>query len=96
MTVYAIFTRESEIRDQAEMDAYQAGNRAGPPDPNVTPLVVYGKQEVMEGEGPEGVVLLQFPTMEAAKAWYFSDKYQAALVHRKMAADYRVVFVEGF
>jgi uncharacterized protein (DUF1330 family) len=96
MTVYALFIREGEIRDQEEMNAYQAANRANAPDPNVTPLVVYGKQEVMEGEGPDGMVLLKFPTMEAAKAWYFSDGYQAAAEHRKLAADYRVIFVEGF
>jgi uncharacterized protein (DUF1330 family) len=41
-------------------------------------------------------VLLKFSTMEAAKAWYFSDGYQAAAEHRKLAADYRVIFVEGF
>ena len=43
----------------------------------------------------DGVVLLQFPTMEAAKAWYYSPAYQEALVHRLRASDSRVVLVEG-
>jgi uncharacterized protein (DUF1330 family) len=40
-------------------------------------------------------VLLQFPTAEAAKAWYSSPAYQTALEHRKKGADYRVMIIQG-
>ena len=51
--------------------------------------------ETLEGEAPDGVVMLEFPTVEDAKAWYFSPGYQAAAQHRKKGAHYRVILVEG-
>jgi uncharacterized protein (DUF1330 family) len=59
------------------------------------PLVVYGKMEVLEGQAPDGIVMLQFPSVVAARAWYQSPDYQAAIPHRQKAADYRAVIVEG-
>ena len=43
----------------------------------------------------EGVVILEFADMAAAKAWYHSDAYQAAVQHRFKGAEYRVLFVDG-
>ncbi len=43
----------------------------------------------------EGVVILQFPTFEEAKAWYDSPAYREAREHRFAGADYRAVIVEG-
>ena len=57
MTAYLIQTRLETI-DQSELDTYGALARptlAGRP---VTPLVVYGAQETLEGEASEGVVIL--------------------------------------
>ena len=51
--------------------------------------------KTLEGEAPDGVVMLEFPTVEDAKAWYFSPGYQAAAQHRKKGANYRVILVEG-
>jgi uncharacterized protein (DUF1330 family) len=95
MSAYVFFIRESAIRDQAEMDLYRSSNRDKAPTPNLTPLVVYGSMETLEGEPPDGVVLLKFPTVEDAKAWYHSPQYQAAAAHRMKAADYRAFIVEG-
>ena len=95
MPAYVIFTRESAIRDQSEMEIYSRMNREGPPDPKLIPLVVYGALESLEGNAPDGVVMLQFPTVEDARAWYYSPAYQAAIAHRKQAADYRAFIVEG-
>jgi uncharacterized protein (DUF1330 family) len=95
MTTYMIFIREGQVFDAAEMDLYQKSTRAGAPDPKLKPLIVYGKMETFEGEAPDGVVLLEFPDTEAAKAWYFSDRYQAAAAHRMRGANYRVLMVEG-
>jgi uncharacterized protein (DUF1330 family) len=51
--------------------------------------------ETLEGESPDGVVVLQFPTVEDAKAWYHSPAYQAAVPHRQKGADYRAFIVQG-
>ena len=60
-------------------------NRESPRDPKLTPLIAYGATEALEGDAPDGVVLVQFPTVEDAKAWYNSPNYQAAIPHRKKA-----------
>ena len=59
------------------------------------PRVVYGRSEAPEGANPDGVVVMEFPTYEAAKGWYESPEYQKAVALRKDAADWRVVIVEG-
>jgi uncharacterized protein (DUF1330 family) len=95
MAAYILFIRESPVRDAEQMAKYGQMNRADPPDPRLTPLVVYGAMDVLEGVAADGVVLLQFPTMEDARDWYHSPKYQAASIHRKLGADYRAMIVQG-
>lgn len=95
MPAYIIFLREGAVRDAEAFAAYRNSNREGPRDPNLTPLVVYGALEALEGDAPDGVVVLQFPSVADAKAWYGSPVYQAAIPHRQRAADYRAFIVEG-
>ena len=95
MSVYVLFIRESAIRDKSAIDTYQRMNRDNPRDPKLTPLVVYGAIESLEGAEPDGMVMLQFPTLEDAKAWYSSPAYQAAIPYRKKGADYRAFIVQG-
>ena len=95
MAVYMLFIREEKVRDQAELAIYSRMNREAPRDPKITPLVVYGATEAIEGKAPDGMVMVQFPTAEDAKAWYNSPAYQAALPHRKKGADYRAFIVQG-
>ena len=95
MPAYVIFMREDKIRDQAEMDIYSRMNRESPRDPNLKALAVYGATEALEGKAPDGMVLLQFPTVEDAKAWYNNPNYQAAIPHRLKGADYRAFIVQG-
>jgi uncharacterized protein (DUF1330 family) len=95
MPAYVLFVRESEIRDQSQMDIYQRLAREVPLDPKLKPLVVYGAMEALEGEPPNGVVILEFPTVEDAKAWYHSPAYQAVLQHRRNGAEYRGFVVQG-
>lgn len=94
MTAYVIVLREGPIEDRAEYDRYLAKM----PDPSafkMTPLALYGVVEALEKAPADGVVLLQFPTVEDAKEWYYSDGYQTAAPHRMKSADYRVMIVEG-
>jgi uncharacterized protein (DUF1330 family) len=41
------------------------------------------------------IVILRFDSLEAARSWYNSDGYQAALPLRQAAANSRVFIVEG-
>jgi uncharacterized protein (DUF1330 family) len=50
---------------------------------------------MLEGPAIEGAVILEFPTVEAAKIYYNSPAYQDAVKHRFLGADYRVFIVEG-
>lgn len=96
MPAYLIVYRESPVRVPAEADEYHRQTRqiAGG-DFKLTPLVVNGAVHPLEGAPPEGVIMLQFPTVDDAKAWYDSPAYQAALPHRLKSADYRSIIVEG-
>ncbi|WP_421357921.1 DUF1330 domain-containing protein [Agrobacterium rosae] len=94
MTAYAIFIRERS-RDAAELQTYAE---------LVTPLLgqsgaeilaAYGSLDALEGAAPEGVVMASFQTMEAARAFYDSPEYQAAVKHRFLGADYRSFIIEG-
>jgi uncharacterized protein (DUF1330 family) len=95
LAVYMLFIREKPAHDPAELATYSRMNREAPRDPNLTALVAYGAVEAVEGTAPDGMVLLQFPTTEAARAWYNSPAYQAALPHRMRGADYRAFIVQG-
>ncbi|MEH6410074.1 MAG: DUF1330 domain-containing protein [Hyphomonas sp.] len=94
MPAYVILIRE-RMRDEDAMARYAAAAGAARGDHKITPLAFYGAHEVREGADADGVVILSFPDMAAAKAWYDSPEYAAAREHRYQAADYRVIFVEG-
>jgi uncharacterized protein (DUF1330 family) len=94
MPAYAIFIRE-KLRDPELIEAYNA--KAGPSlgGHPAKVLAAYGAIETLEGAASPGVVLLEFPTMAAAKAWYDGPAYREARKLRFQAADYRVFFFEG-
>ena len=95
MTAYVVLFREGPVHDPDEMAEYRRiGQEIGSP-PTLKPLVVYGAQTPIEGAPPDGVVVLEFPSVDDAKAWYYGA-YQEAAQHRLRAADYRGVIVEGF
>ena len=47
------------------------------------------------GWDPKRVVIIEFPTLEAAKTFYHSDDYQAALKVRLENSTGRVIIVDG-
>jgi uncharacterized protein (DUF1330 family) len=94
MAAYIVFTRE-KLRDKAEFDTYSGMAGATMAGHTVKPHVVYGKCETLEGAPIEGAVIVEFPTVEEAKAWYDSPAYKAAREHRFKGADYRVFITEG-
>ncbi len=96
MPAYLLFIREGEIFDPEMMAKYKAHNRSGNSHIPVKPLVAYGAMETLEGEAADGVVILEFPTMDDARAWYNAPDYQEASQFRKAAANYRAILIEGF
>ena len=94
MAAYIVFTRE-RLRDEASLQTYSGlagGTLAGH---TAKPLAYYGRNETLEGAPIEGAVIVEFPTLEDAKAWYDSDGYKQAREHRFKGADYRVFITEG-
>lgn len=94
MSAYVILVR-SELTDPEEFARYSAMAKSARNGHPSTPLAYYGTQEVLEGAKSDGVVIIEFPDIEAAKAWYNDPVYQAAVVHRKKAADCQVIVVQG-
>ena len=96
VAAYVVMLREGPVRDAAEMAEYQRMNREKKSNPvAVEPIVIYGAVQGLEGQAPDGVIILKFATVEEAQAWYNTPEYQAAIPHRKRAADYRGFIVQG-
>lgn len=84
------------VRDPDGMRAY--GQMAAPTlaESGATALVVDPKPEVLEGEWPATqTVVLEFASVDAARAWYMSGAYQAAAKLRHAAADSNAVILSG-
>jgi uncharacterized protein (DUF1330 family) len=59
-------------------------------------LVRGGATEKVEGQwDPKRLVILEFDSMERAKAWYHSQEYEGPMQIRHQSASTNVVFVEG-
>ena len=94
MAAYIVFIRES-THNAAELETYSqevGATLAGHP---ITVLAAYGHHEVLEGPDVEGVVIMEFPSFDEAKAWYDSPAYHQVRKHRFRGTDYRAVIVEG-
>ena len=60
-------------------------------------LVRGGRTEILEGEWqPSRLVILEFPTVEQAKAWWDSEEYSAAKALRRACAGTEMLLIEGF
>ena len=55
-----------------------------------------GQVDVLEGDwAPERLVILEFPSLEQAQAWYDSPGYQEAKAIRQRTARGRLIVVDG-
>lgn len=95
MSAYLIVMREGPTRDAHAFAEYQNRTRQMSGDHKLTPRVVYGQIENLEGSAPDDVVMLEFPSLEEAQAWYNDSQYQEALPHRLKSASYRAFIVGG-
>jgi len=85
------------IHDHAEYEKYLAGvmDTLTPFDCRV--LVASEEVEVLEGSWPATrTVVLEFPSIDHAKRWYKSPKYQTVVQHRHKAAKSNLVLTGGF
>lgn len=59
-------------------------------------IIVGGKTQSLEGEPPEGaIVMIKFDSVEKAREWYDSPAYAAVRPIRQGAAKSRIFIVEG-
>ncbi len=59
-------------------------------------FLVHGKKsDVVEGEFPGYLIIIQFPDMENARSWYHSDAYQEIVSLRSNNSDGSVILVDG-
>lgn len=94
VAAYVIITK-LRTRNPAELELYAKERPTFLRGHSVTFLARFGRCEVVEGGGVEGVAILEFPTFAEAQAWYASPAYQAASQHRFKGGDYSAVIVEG-
>jgi uncharacterized protein (DUF1330 family) len=55
-----------------------------------------GKSDSIEGDAPKRFVVIQFDSMEKAKAWEDSPEYDAIKPIRHSSAKSRVFIIEGY
>jgi uncharacterized protein (DUF1330 family) len=91
---YVILTET--IKDPEGMKAYARAAAATMP-ADVKLLAMDTQPQVIEGTWPANqTVVLEFASVEAARAWYDSEGYSKAKVLRQAAADTDAVIVAGF
>ncbi|MCU9839468.1 DUF1330 domain-containing protein [Ruegeria sp. WL0004] len=93
----AYFIAQIEIRDPTGYQEYLAGFMPIFERHNGRLLTVSSKPvECVEGTWPEGgVVLMEFPDMEKARAWKNDPDYQELAKIRQHTATTNMVLVEG-
>lgn len=89
-----LFIREQTI-DRSELEAYWAKVASTLEGIPIKVLSGYGPHVTLEGPDVEGIVIAEFPSLEAARQWYDSPAYQDAINHRLRGAIYRGYIVEG-
>lgn len=86
-----------EITDAEKMDAYRARVFECVARHGGKYLVVGGPQQVVEGHWrPAFPVLIEFPSMEAARRWYDSEDYAPLKALRLAATRANAVFLDSF
>ncbi|EPX80030.1 DUF1330 domain-containing protein [Litoreibacter arenae] len=85
-----------EVSDPETYEKYKAANAAPFAEYGARFVVRGGAQDVREGEAKSRTVVIEFPSLEAAKACYDSATYQAAKAIRDPISQGDLVIVEGY
>jgi uncharacterized protein (DUF1330 family) len=95
MPAYLI-SEVSEVLDAAKMAEYRTLAQAAIERYGGRYIVRGGGWQAIEGEWAlERVVVVEFPTVEQAKAWYHSPEYAKALEISRVALKRRMLLVQG-
>jgi uncharacterized protein (DUF1330 family) len=85
-----------QVTNPAQYEEYKKFSSAAMQAHGAEVCVRGGRVEVLEGDwAPERVVLLKFPSVEAARAFNDSPEYGLARSARQGAAIMRMVLIEG-
>ena len=94
MAAYLIF--DVEIRDMARYQAFMAGVKPALEAAGARYLARGGAHTVYEGDWePRRIVLIEFPTSQAADDFYNGETYRALKTIRDECSSARLVMVEG-
>jgi uncharacterized protein (DUF1330 family) len=94
MAAYVI--ADIDVHDPEKFEGYR--QQAGPTSAQYGGkyLARGGKVEILEGEWlPKRCVVIEFPSVEQAKAWWNSQEYAGPRAIRQSAAKSRFIVVEG-
>jgi len=95
MPAYALFNNR-QVRDPAALESYKQAAAPVVAQYGGTYRVIGGPVERREGEwSPAFPVLIEFPTIEAARAWYDSPEYRPLRERRIGAVDSEAVLIAG-
>jgi uncharacterized protein (DUF1330 family) len=94
MTGYVI--AQIDVNDAEKFKEYQSLAKGTAESFGGDFIVRGGNMEVVEGESLSRVVIIKFPSFQAAKDWYASDTYYKAKQVRQIAAKSNFIIVEGF
>ena len=94
MSAYVIY--QGEVFVPVRYDEYKVKAAASIAAAGGRYIVRGGEVEVLEGEPPVGrTVVLEFPTTDAALAWYRSEEYTQIRTIRDRAARAHMYVVDG-
>ena len=84
------------VKDAEAFQAYRTRAAASIEQHGGRYLVRGGPVDALEGSWtPATVIVVEFPDMERARAWYGSPEYASALAFRDDALSRNLVFLEG-
>ena len=91
-----IIIAEIEVKDREGYEEYRQLAARSLQAFGGTYLVRGGAAETLEGDRePKRVVVLRFESMDRARAWWSSRKYEEAKAIRHRTAGTRMILVEG-
>ena len=84
------------VSDRSRLEQYWAHSRPTFQGFDAKLLAVYTQVRPLEPSDPvEGVVVVEFPSMENATRWYESPAYQEVRKYRIGAAEFEILLVDG-
>jgi uncharacterized protein (DUF1330 family) len=85
-----------DIHDEDRYAEYRAGTQASLDPYDGRFIVRGGATEAVEGSwDAQRTVVIEFPSIEQARAWYHSEAYQRIAAIRRDASTADIVLVEG-